>query len=119
MAQARPRTLQVTPPPSNPLDDYLPAETPDAPLEDVIRSVEEDAERRKQRDRSFIAKSVVVSFLVISALLILYVLITPIFSSWNALKEPAQEAATILGSILLPVVTLVLGYYFGTANDRS
>ena len=35
------------------------------------------------------------------------------YVDWNALVEPGKFLLTILGSVMLPVVTLVIGYYFG------
>ena len=32
---------------------------------------------------------------------------------WEKLVEPAKFLLSILGSVMLPVVTLVIGYYFG------
>lgn len=57
-------------------------------------------------------------FLVVVVLLLLYVLAGPVLYGWDAIKAPSEYAATTIGSVLLPVVTLVLGYYFGT-GDRS
>ena len=36
------------------------------------------------------------------------------FFDWNKLVEPAKFLMTILSSVMLPVVTLVIGYYFGS-----
>jgi hypothetical protein len=36
------------------------------------------------------------------------------FSDWNRIAEPAKFLMAVLGSVMLPVVTLVIGYYFGS-----
>ena len=67
-------------------------------------------------DRSYIAKLVVRVFVGLVVLVVLAV-IAGIFyfcGDWDKLVEPAKFLMAILGSILLPVVTLVIGYYFGS-----
>lgn len=32
---------------------------------------------------------------------------------WDKMSEPAKFLLSILGSVMFPVVTLVIGYYFG------
>ena len=63
---------------------------------------------RQTRDRSVIGISVVLFFLLTTTALVSFVLVE---SNWSS---KAEFLATILSSVLLPVVTLVLGYYFGT-----
>ena len=63
---------------------------------------------RQTRDRSIIGISVVLFFLLTITALVSFVLFE---SDWTS---KAEFLATALSSILLPVVTLVLGYYFGT-----
>ena len=63
---------------------------------------------RHSYDRSIIGISVVLAFLLAIGALFVYVLVA---EPW---KDKAEFLATTLGSVLLPVVTLVLGYYFGT-----
>ena len=60
------------------------------------------------RDRFIIGISVVLFFLLTIMALVSFVLVE---SNWTS---KAEFRATILSSILLPVVTLVLGYYFGS-----
>ncbi len=44
---------------------------------------------------------------------VLIVAIGTLFIGWDKLSEPAKFLMSILGSVMLPVVTLVIGYYFG------
>lgn len=67
----------------------------------------------KTKDRSLIAKLVVGLFCLASLLAL-------IFLWWGAGREnlpwdvAAEKLIQLLSSIILPVVTLVIGYYFGT-----
>lgn len=36
------------------------------------------------------------------------------FGGWEKVSEPAKFLMAILSSVMLPVVTLVIGYYFGS-----
>jgi hypothetical protein len=44
---------------------------------------------------------------------ILIVAVGTLLIGWDKLSEPAKFLMSILGSVMLPVVTLVIGYYFG------
>lgn len=69
--------------------------------------------RQQADDRSVIAKVIVWAFVVLIAWLVIAVTLGVWFLSWDKLSEPAKFLMTILSSVLLPVVTLVIGYYFG------
>lgn len=84
----------------------------------MAQSLAVRAEAAKQRDRSTISRWVVAAFLFLVAFLLLYMLIGAVLYGWDAIKARAEHAGTVVGTILLPVVTLVLGYYFGT-SDRT
>ena len=112
--RARPRTLI----PSERLQELHPEEDPSTSLAAWAKSLDADEEAAKSRDRSTIGRRVVNVFLAVVVLLILYVLIGAVAFGWESIKTPAEYAATTVGAVLLPVVTLVLGYYFGT-SDRS
>ena len=79
-----------------------------------------DADERtvKRKDRSVIGRWVVAVFLAIVVVLILYALFGAIVVGWEAIKTPAEYASMTITTILVPVVTLLLGYYFGT-SDRA
>ena len=70
----------------------------------------------KSRDRSYLGRQVVNVSLGVVILVVSYVLFMPFIveGGWNAVRVPADYASTILTSVLLPLVTLVLGHYFGT-----
>jgi uncharacterized membrane protein len=83
-------------------------------VEQSQRALEQYAQRRQQDDRSLIAKLIVIVFvgLVIVVVGILsYALFH--FGAWAPVEEAAKFLVAILSSVLLPVVTLVIGYYFG------
>ena len=65
-------------------------------------------------DRSYIAKLIVWSFVVLMAFVVVAIVLGAINGAWEAFAEPAKLLMTILSSVLLPVVTLVIGYYFGS-----
>lgn len=83
--------------------------------DDIRRKFDEADREADQRtrvgqthDRSVIGISVVGVFLM--AIVALFALVI-LNDDW---KQKAEFLVTALGSVLLPVVTLVLGYYFGT-----
>jgi len=49
-------------------------------------------------------------------LVVLAAIVGTIFFPWDKLVEPGKFLTAILGSVMLPVVTLVIGYYFGKEN---
>jgi len=84
-------------------------------LTETKQASESYAARRQARDRSFIANLVVVTFVFLIAVIALVVL----FRDWNDVKEPAEFVLKLMSSVLLPVVTLVIGYYFGKSKEGS
>ena len=70
----------------------------------------------READRSAIAHRIVWIFTgAIGAVLLLYVIQAYQSTQWSM---AASEAADLIKSVLLPVVTLILGYYFGQ-SDKS
>lgn len=65
-------------------------------------------------DRSYIAKIIVWSFVILMVWLVVAATVGTYFFDWSKLTEPAKFLMTILSSVMLPVVTLVIGYYFGS-----
>ena len=65
-------------------------------------------------DRSYIAKIIVWSFVVLMVWLVVATTVGTYLFDWAKLTEPAKFLMTILSSVMLPVVTLVIGYYFGS-----
>ena len=92
----------------------------DRPLASEVESLESDAESAKNKDRSVIARWLVLAFIATLLFLIVYVLISPLFlNDLTEIRSASEQAITIISSILLPVVTLVLGYHFGTNDGQS
>jgi cation transport ATPase len=80
------------------------------------RAVEDWRQRQQERqqdDRSLIAKIIVWAFVLLMGVVILIVAVGTFLIGWDNLSEPAKFLMSILGSVMLPVVTLVIGYYFG------
>ena len=100
----------------DPLDELRPDDPAAEALAADATSLETDAEAAKHRDRSVIGRWVVVVFLAVIVLLLLYVLVGTLIFGWSEIQTPAEYASTTIGSVLLPVVTLVLGYYFGASQ---
>lgn len=94
-------------------------------LDAEIRAVEEQAHqgakavdariaRQQADDRSLIARVVVFTFVALVVVAVLAAIAGAYLFDWNDLVEPGKFLLTILGSVMLPVVTLVIGYYFGS-----
>jgi uncharacterized membrane protein len=95
----------------------------DALFTDVKRAIDEgDAEvdaharRRRSVDRSFIAYLVVGTFVLIIVMMAVRIMFV---QDWAKDKEPLEYLLTVLSSVLLPVVTLVIGHYFGKESGQS
>lgn len=71
------------------------------------------AQRRQQDDRSLIAKLIIYAFVGLIGFVVLLLSVAVLFKTWTDLAEAAKFLMAILSSVLLPVVTLVIGYYFG------
>ena len=74
----------------------------------------EIAAAKKDDDRSLIARVVVFSFIGLVVLVVLGAMAGTYYIGWDKLVEPGKYLVAILSSVLLPVVTLVIGYYFGS-----
>lgn len=83
----------------------------------VDATVSDYVKRQRADDQSRIAWVIIWAFVFSIAGLFLLVfgsmLIGSRVSGSAGWKEPAEFLAGIISSVLLPVVTLVLGYYFG------
>ena len=69
--------------------------------------------RQKGDDRSLIAKAIIKAFIWMVSVVIFAVIVGTYSLGWDQLVEPGKFLMVILGSVMLPVVTLVIGYYFG------
>jgi len=80
----------------------------------------EEEARRRGRDRSQIVRIIVFLFagavvLVLIALPVLAIFVKDV-EYWNKIVE---RLVTFVASVSLPVVTLVIGFYFGTEQSRQ
>ncbi|CAN5161003.1 hypothetical protein BH10PSE9_BH10PSE9_04850 [soil metagenome] len=81
----------------------------------------------EEKDRSGIAQRVVWLYVAVTVACFLFVFIffwffpgcRPDGANCAAWKEPAEFLLKVLTSVVLPIVTLVLGYYFGTAKAKG
>jgi hypothetical protein len=96
-----------------------------ADIDSKIRLAEEEDQKRQKAqadraaaqqadDRSLIARVVVFSFVGLVVLVVLAAMAGTYYLGWDKLVEPGKYLVGLLGSIMLPVVTLVIGYYFGS-----
>lgn len=81
-------------------------------LEAGRKSFKDRLARQQADDRSLIAKVIIGAFVVLVGWLVIVVSVGAYLFDWATISEPAKFLMTILSSVLLPVVTLVLGYYF-------
>jgi hypothetical protein len=79
--------------------------------ENAVSSIADRAAGREIEDRSNIAGTVMTVFLLALPLSILFLFILSFLE--NANKDAIAAIADILKSVLMPIMTLVLGYYFG------
>lgn len=83
------------------------------------KTIQETLDRQQADDRSVIAKMIIRAFVVLVCLVVIAAIAGAVAvfwadnRDWNQLAEPAKFIMSILGSVMLPVVTLVIGYYFG------
>lgn len=83
-------------------------------VEQGQKALEEYARRQEQDDRSLIAKLIVYAFVgLIGFVMLILTIALFYFKDWKPIEEAAKFLVAILSSVLLPVVTLVIGYYFG------
>jgi hypothetical protein len=95
-----------------------------------LARVEGELEALEKRDRSEIAQRVVWLYAGVIAAAFLFVFVFFWFfpecsaggtetGGCGAWQEPAEFLLKIITSAVLPIVTLVLGYYFGTAKTKG
>ena len=85
-------------------------------LDESDAQIEAYARRRRTKDRSFIAYLVVGTFVLLILMMAIRVMLV---EDWSKDKEPLEYLLTVLSSVLLPVVTLVIGHYFGKETGQS
>jgi uncharacterized membrane-anchored protein len=87
----------------------------EASVNKAIDSVAEQQIRTvQQRDRSWIARQIIWMFVIaVIAVLVILALQGWLTGNW---EKVATEATDLVKSAVLPIVTLVLGYYFGQSD---
>ena len=92
-------------------------------IEQYLSKMEANIEERSTIDRSLIGKSVVLTFVSTIIGLFVFVLLSAVFfdggNTHPTWERPAEFLLRVLSSVLLPVVTLVIGYYFGTEKVKK
>ena len=78
-------------------------------ISDAESAIQQFSTRRRDIDRSFIAWMVIGTFVAVTVVLAIYV----IRGEWASREKQAEFLLKVVSSVLLPVVTLVIGYYFG------
>lgn len=92
-------------------------------LDAEIKAVEQQAkgsvgivadaiQKQQADDRSLIARIVIFTFLGLVVAVTLAALAGAYLFNWDTLVEPGKYVMTLLSSVMLPIVTLVIGYYF-------
>jgi hypothetical protein len=77
----------------------------------------DQAALRAAEDRSWIARRIIWIFTsVIGVVLLLYSIAGFQTGQWS---NAAAQAADLIKSVMLPVVTLVLGFYFGSRSGKG
>lgn len=81
----------------------------------------DELKRQLARDRSFITRSIILVFAASVMLAILFAMVPPLVGLFRDVSESNWDWAKaagflkeILTNIVLPVVTLVIGFYFGS-----
>lgn len=84
---------------------------------DILGNVDDEIKRLSSQDRSRIAKIIVWLFFV-TCIATLAFIAAATFWGGAEWATGAELMITILSSIILPVVTLVIGYYFGAETKQ-
>jgi ABC-type dipeptide/oligopeptide/nickel transport system permease component len=99
-----------------------------AAVEELVQKADEVTAKLERKDRSAIAKRVVLLYIATVAACFLFIIGIFWFGTpCNAAtttgcvewQGPADFLLQVLTTTVLPIVTLVLGYYFGTAKSEG
>jgi hypothetical protein len=71
-------------------------------------------QRQQDGDRSLLAKVIIFAFVALVVIVVAATIAAAAFFPWANVEEPAKFLMAILGSVMLPVFTLLIGYYFGS-----
>jgi hypothetical protein len=81
----------------------------------TLDDVQAEGERRRNRDRSFIVYAVVGLYAIAIGLSVIYLVIRGAFYG----EDVFDSLMEIVKVGILPILTLVIGYYFGTKDQTS
>lgn len=91
-------------------------------VEETNESIEDRERRLQSEDRSKIAKRIIWLFIAACSGILLFIAVAVFWrpeGSSIGWQEAAKQMVVILSSVILPVVTLVIGYYFGSENKQK
>ncbi len=97
------------------MDEFEEVQRELAASEDRIADVQAEGEQRRNRDRSFIVYTVVGLYAAAISLAVIYLLIRGWWSGSNVFDNLME----IVKVAILPILTLVIGYYFGTKDQSA
>jgi hypothetical protein len=115
--------LSGAPSGQQPLSQRLERVTAEAHRSEAAISGEE-AQHIREVDRAFTDRQGRIASLVLWLFLILIVVvagcyvISPFLAAGSDLRESAKALKDLVNTLVLPIVTLVLGFYFGERNRR-
>lgn len=103
------------------------AETESKEAEKQVEDINLQIRKSHARNQSTIAMIIIIAFVVSIALIFILVGYSILFGldcdangcSMPTWKEPSAFLLTVVSSVMLPIVTLVLGYYFGTEQNKE
>lgn len=97
-------------------------------IQEVEEAVDDQIKKQRAMDQSRIAWVIIWAFVVSVGVVFLYVIVDLLLGGGcgegetgctpDRWEEPAKFLLGIVSSVLLPVVTLVLGYYFGKEKNE-
>jgi len=108
-------------------DQLALAETESKEAEEKVLDVDSQLKKSRAKNQSAIAMIIIIAFVACIALIFMLVGYSVLFGmecdkdgcAIPAWKEPSTFLLTIISSVMLPIVTLVLGYYFGKEKEKE
>jgi hypothetical protein len=71
-----------------------------------------------EENRGWIARWIIIAFLSVVIVVVLFIM-HGVYNKGVAWADGISEVLDVLKSVLLPVVTLILGYYFGQSSKSG
>ena len=85
--------------------------------EKKIEGIDDWLKREQGETQTWVTKRIILVFIFCTLIIFLFVFLSyPNQKDW---EEPAKFLLSVVTSVLLPIVTLVLGYYFGSENKKG